>query len=77
MNTWTLVSTPPSMCLNEYGWPTSEPVLCFTKSGKMIIATYEQVYKEFPPIWFSYDFVGRDVTKQITHWCILPLAPIV
>ena len=72
---WTAINEPPEMLASEYGWPMSEPVLGFSKYGRMQVVTYEQVDDDYVPEWRTACSERWNVTDELTHWMNLPQTP--
>jgi hypothetical protein len=66
---------PPAMkAPDDWGWPTSKPVLVWTASGEMKIATREHSDADFPPQWISKCSERWEI-KDVLYWRPLPLTP--
>lgn len=70
---WILVSTPPEMTSEEYGWPKSKEVLIYDGHSQRV-AFLEQMDEDVPPRWRSACSEGW-ILKNVTHWMPLPPDP--
>ena len=78
MSAWRSVIDPPLLDQEEFGWPTSGPVLAFYKDRGMGVVTYEwqdPSDPNYPREWYSCDSERWLVTDYLTHWMPLPPPP--
>ena len=73
MNEWkSVITDPPIMDRNIYGWPTTTPVLAFDRYKEMYVVTREQVDEDCTTEWYTTDSERNCVTEDVLYWIPLP-----
>ena len=72
---WKPATEPPEIFPNDWADLVSEPVLVFTKSGSMQVATFEQWLDTNEPAWMTTCSERWDITDDVLFWQSLPEPP--
>ncbi len=71
---WKPVTEPPEIFPNDWSDLTSDPVLVFTKSGSMEVATFEQWLDTNKPVWMTTCSERWNIS-DVLFWQPLPEPP--
>jgi hypothetical protein len=73
---WKLISDPPPILFEKYGWGTSGPVLGHYRCGTIRTVVLEKLDEDEPGRWYSdCSEHWRIHDGDLTHWMPLPEGP--